>query len=202
MSNNYTLRRGTSLRSNQLNDDDSDVAELTSFLGQNFNINDSNMTGFRSSVLRNLNPIELDVQASPRVESPVHAQSRLRHNLEVIRNLPRIELDARAQSRLFHNLGVLRNFNRTIIYDSSDSEDDAPNGPRDHLDLSGQQLLYKELSQDFKINESCPICSEDFTENTRIFVTTCLHIFCFDCMDKWMCKEKKKSCPMCRYNFF
>lgn len=68
------------------------------------------------------------------------------------------------------------------------------------MNMSGQSLLYKDLSSDLKINnnKNCPVCSEEFNENTKIFSTTCLHIFCYTCLETWICKEFKQTCPMCR----
>jgi len=70
------------------------------------------------------------------------------------------------------------------------------------MDLSGESLLYKELLEELKINKSCSICSEDFNDDTKIFSTICLHIFCYSCIEKWICEEHKNTCPMCRSNFF
>jgi hypothetical protein len=68
------------------------------------------------------------------------------------------------------------------------------------MNMSGQSLLYKDLSSELKINnnKNCPVCSEEFNENTKIFSTTCLHIFCYSCLETWICKEFKQTCPMCR----
>lgn len=68
-----------------------------------------------------------------------------------------------------------------------------------NLESIGEVLLYNEMEEEFKkkIN-NCAICSEPYTENSKIFITKCFHNFCYNCIDTWINKEIKNSCPMCR----
>ena len=51
-----------------------------------------------------------------------------------------------------------------------------------------------------KINEKleeCPVC---FTSSeTTIKIKRCNHVFCEDCIQKWL-KNHKNTCPICRIN--
>ena len=70
------------------------------------------------------------------------------------------------------------------------------------LDRLGQRLLYKEVHEDLKkeiIN--CSICYENYVDTTEIIVTNCFHVFCIECLKKWIFDENKTSCPMCRNTF-
>lgn len=50
----------------------------------------------------------------------------------------------------------------------------------------------------------CAICFEDKTAKDDIVRTTCNHIFCRACIERWATEEKKKKleidCPQCRWN--
>jgi hypothetical protein len=64
--------------------------------------------------------------------------------------------------------------------------------------LPEQSLVYGELPEDMKNkNKECPICYEIFKDEIKIFISDCLHIFCYGCIDTWL-KENQKSCPLCR----
>lgn len=48
-------------------------------------------------------------------------------------------------------------------------------------------------------NEKCAICLQNFIENEYIKMTSCYHLFHFNCIEKWI-EEKIESpdCPICR----
>ena len=46
-----------------------------------------------------------------------------------------------------------------------------------------------------RVDTDCPICFERTQNN---IITECDHIFCKDCIEKWMSKNDK--CPLCREN--
>ena len=53
-------------------------------------------------------------------------------------------------------------------------------------------LLYKVVYME------CPICfNETLSEN--LITTNCNHIYCYDCFNKWLIKDKT-TCPICRIN--
>ena len=59
--------------------------------------------------------------------------------------------------------------------------------------------------EEYKINiekidkklDECPICFSD--SETTIKIKKCQHIFCEDCIEKWL-KNHKNTCPICRVN--
>ena len=70
------------------------------------------------------------------------------------------------------------------------------------LSSSGQILKYSELSAEIKTeNSNCTICTEEFSDETDIFFTFCLHSFCKPCISKWIFELDKNTCPICRTKF-
>jgi hypothetical protein len=70
------------------------------------------------------------------------------------------------------------------------------------LNTAGETIDYKTLTSELQLNcKSCPICSDDFKDDTKIFVASCIHIFCFDCICAWV-GENKNNCPICRDIYF
>ena len=49
-----------------------------------------------------------------------------------------------------------------------------------------------ELSEDKK---KCLICLEEFQNNQKTIILPCIHIFHYECINKWM----KNFCPLCKY---
>ena len=64
--------------------------------------------------------------------------------------------------------------------------------------VKGHSVLYKNIKNELKKHTNCPVCSDEFAQETEIFVTVCLHVFCNECMYKWSHESNKKTCPMCR----
>ena len=55
----------------------------------------------------------------------------------------------------------------------------------------------KNIEKIHKILEECPVC---FTSSeTTIKIKKCNHLFCEDCIQKWL-KSHKNTCPICRVN--
>ena len=44
---------------------------------------------------------------------------------------------------------------------------------------------------------SCPICSEDYTNQEAVTKLPCDHIYHKDCVMPWL--ESKRTCPICRF---
>lgn len=49
------------------------------------------------------------------------------------------------------------------------------------------------------IKKDCPICLESHNE---ILMTSCLHIFCVNCIERWFINRRQKRCPLCRCQLF
>ena len=47
--------------------------------------------------------------------------------------------------------------------------------------------------------KECPICKELLSSYSIIRETTCKHLYCNDCIQKWL--KKNKSCPICNKEF-
>lgn len=51
------------------------------------------------------------------------------------------------------------------------------------------------------MNDTCPICLVDFTEQKSIFVLNCQHQYCLECMDELIKYSRRNKvpikCPMC-----
>jgi Ring finger domain len=49
-------------------------------------------------------------------------------------------------------------------------------------------------------SHSCPICYGDFDRDSKISVleTSCGHVFHWECLEEWVVKSNKESCPVCR----
>ena len=44
---------------------------------------------------------------------------------------------------------------------------------------------------------TCPICQQEYKPNRRVVRLPCQHMFCRDCVYKWLCTESSE-CPICR----
>jgi hypothetical protein len=49
-----------------------------------------------------------------------------------------------------------------------------------------------------KDHTSCPICFDDYTDNSFVLETECKHHFHEECLEKWT--ERNNTCPICRTN--
>lgn len=49
-----------------------------------------------------------------------------------------------------------------------------------------------------KEHTSCPICFDEYEQNSMILSTSCLHFFHEDCLKKWVQTDPNHSCPICR----
>tara|TARA_B100000900_G_C20326326_1_gene612306 strand:+ start:126 stop:533 length:408 start_codon:yes stop_codon:yes gene_type:complete len=58
---------------------------------------------------------------------------------------------------------------------------------------------YKRVKEGDNIeNKECSICLEEFSKNVGYRVLGCGHIFHKRCIDKWLYKDNKLKCPLCR----
>ena len=58
-------------------------------------------------------------------------------------------------------------------------------------------LPYKNMPNK-KDHTSCPICFDDYTPESMVLSTECLHFFHEDCLKKWVMTDVNQSCPICR----
>jgi len=63
--------------------------------------------------------------------------------------------------------------------------------------FSHEFVVDKNLSTKRMTNVSCPICLEDFDEETKVKLLPCAHGFHSGCIEPWFAGQKD-SCPICR----
>ncbi|XP_059280624.1 uncharacterized protein LOC132034329 isoform X1 [Lycium ferocissimum] len=59
-------------------------------------------------------------------------------------------------------------------------------------------LLHYQHNEDSRdlMDETCPVCYQDFKEKSQVITTNCLHEFHTKCLLSWL--SKKNTCPTCR----
>jgi len=70
---------------------------------------------------------------------------------------------------------------------------------REKIRLTNQIKLFE--SNDFikeKTSDPCSICWTDYTEDSRVAVTHCRHVYCGDCFTAMSTNKTSISCPECR----
>jgi SNF2 family DNA or RNA helicase len=70
---------------------------------------------------------------------------------------------------------------------------------REKVRLTNQIKLFE--SNDFikeKTSDPCSICWTDYTEDSRVAVTHCRHVYCGDCFTAMSTNKTSISCPECR----
>ena len=61
-------------------------------------------------------------------------------------------------------------------------------------------LKYKDLSQEERDeNKTCPITTEEYSDDTNLIKTDCGHIFSKEAFETWA--QSHNTCPMCRSRF-
>eukprot|EP01130_Rhizamoeba_saxonica_P017546 TRINITY_DN8530_c0_g1_i1.p1 TRINITY_DN8530_c0_g1~~TRINITY_DN8530_c0_g1_i1.p1 ORF type:complete len:390 (+),score=94.56 TRINITY_DN8530_c0_g1_i1:25-1194(+) len=60
-----------------------------------------------------------------------------------------------------------------------------------------EEMKAKELADQYEAAH-CPICLEDFEEDTDTKLLPCGHSFCSPCIDRWL--EETPTCPICRFD--
>jgi len=98
--------------------------------------------------------------------------------------------------RPMSSMSLIEFINR--LNEENEEENDEEN-EEENLEI-GQKLLYSELKLE-NSESSCPICKDDFKDNTEIVVTFCMHVFCYKCLFNWVYELKKITCPICREKF-
>jgi hypothetical protein len=56
-------------------------------------------------------------------------------------------------------------------------------------------IRYKNIPNK-KEDKTCPICFDDYDDNSMVLKTECMHHFHEECLKKWI--ERNKTCPICR----
>ena len=72
----------------------------------------------------------------------------------------------------------------------------APQNPLTHT-FQFVILPYKNMPNKSE-HTCCPICFDDYTPESMVLSTECLHFFHEDCLKKWVMTDVNQSCPICR----
>lgn len=70
------------------------------------------------------------------------------------------------------------------------------NDPYDKMKKTGNYSILKKTSRQISGDDKCPICLKIVSKASYTLETACFHVFCADCIIKWLDVDKK--CPMCR----
>jgi hypothetical protein len=110
------------------------------------------------------------------------------------------------QGNLIHN----SQFNRMLLQNISNTIRNALHNLSDEIESSLMNGNYSQPNQpqyvvikyknmvNKKEHVNCPICFDDYVDNSMILSTQCLHFFHEDCLKKWA--ENNKTCPICRHD--
>ena len=62
------------------------------------------------------------------------------------------------------------------------------------LQKNNQQISAQLIFSNFE--KECPICRDDYVENTIVAKLPCRHVYHYDCLHRWL--TKSHTCPLCR----
>ena len=107
--------------------------------------------------------------------------------------------------RVNFNLNQIRELIRQIREGLQHQEEENAqlNDEENHILNELVDVQFKNVSENVKEgNEKCVICYENFLKDENIKMTTCFHLFHFNCIKKWV-QSKNRSidppdCPICR----
>ena len=113
--------------------------------------------------------------------------------------------DEQISPRVNFNLNQIRELIRQIREGlQHQEEENAQLNDEENLILNELvDVQFKNVSENVKEgNEKCVICYENFLKDENIKMTTCFHLFHFNCIKKWV-QSKNRSieppdCPICR----
>ena len=54
-------------------------------------------------------------------------------------------------------------------------------------------FVYEEAANE---NNDCSVCLEEFKNGTNVIKLKCGHVFCTECIEKWL--SNSLTCPCCR----
>jgi len=95
-------------------------------------------------------------------------------------------------------------FSRALLQSFSDFfEDEIRNISKQIIDQVNQyeiaqfpSFLYKNIPNKID-NVSCPICLEEYKDESMLSITDCIHFFHEKCLKKWI-DTSHTTCPICR----
>tara|TARA_A100001011_G_C14318207_1_gene848984 strand:- start:6433 stop:6960 length:528 start_codon:yes stop_codon:yes gene_type:complete len=92
---------------------------------------------------------------------------------------------------LFHRI---TNFEETNLLTHTETR---AHERQNDINIEIPKFTYKDIPESEGCTQ-CPICMTKFNPNTKISLTDCEHIFCYDCLKEWC--HYNPNCPVCRKN--
>jgi len=102
----------------------------------------------------------------------------------------------RPQTNLFSRF-ILQAISDTIRQSLHDLSDQIEDYVMREPEYQPQYVIirYKNMPNK-KEHTSCPICFDEYEDNSMVLSTQCLHFFHEHCLKKW--SDKNTTCPICR----
>ena len=104
---------------------------------------------------------------------------------------------------LILNYALIQNYNRNleniinqILMNDNNKYGNPPAAQSAVEKLVNLKITDKKLKE-FGIENSCPVCKEDFVINEDCLLMPCEHHFHKDCLIPWL--KERNSCPVCRF---
>lgn len=85
----------------------------------------------------------------------------------------------------------------TMFDNANDNDDNVsePAGIPENVPIDLPVTIYGNIDLENK-TDICPICIDDFENESSVILLTCKHIFHKNCINSWL--RIKNSCPMCK----
>ena len=104
---------------------------------------------------------------------------------------------------LILNYALIQNYNRNLeniinqILMNDNNKYGNPPASQSAVDKLENFKISEKKLKEFGIENSCPVCKEDFIVNEDCLLMPCEHHFHKDCLIPWL--KERNSCPVCRY---
>ena len=104
---------------------------------------------------------------------------------------------------LILNYAFIQNYNRNLeniinqILMNDNNKYGNPPASQSAVDKLENFKISEKKLKEFGIENSCPVCKEDFIVNEDCLLMPCEHHFHKDCLIPWL--KERNSCPVCRF---
>lgn len=106
-------------------------------------------------------------------------------------------IDRVLEERYFREIYQNENINLYNIYFEIDyeEEDELPDNTLSRNPVVSLNITAHNCGET-EINKECSICQSKFNQGEKLCTLSCMHIFHYNCMEKWV--QYKPKCPLCR----
>ena len=104
---------------------------------------------------------------------------------------------------LIINYSMLQNYNRNIeniinqIMMNDTNKYGNPPASQKAIDTLKKCKITEKKLKEFGVENTCPVCKDEFNVNDECLLMPCNHHFHCDCLLPWL--KERNSCPVCRY---